>query len=154
MPPIYSLHPGKLFVLVLLLFASVAIAYAADKPVDINHATAEELAQSLSGIGPKKAERIVKWREDHGPFPTIDTLLEVPGIGQRTLDKLRHQLTIGDVSPTALLQSSEGRAMQAVQAIVSRAKREAERFRLTKDIKRKAVLQSQRQCPSRPRLHV
>ena len=53
----------------------VSVAQAADKLVDINRATVDELADALPGIGPKKAARIVQWREDHGPFPTIELSL-------------------------------------------------------------------------------
>jgi len=106
--------------LCLLMFVTlVSVAQAADKLVDINRATVDELADALPGIGPKKAARIVQWREDHGPFPTIETLIEVRGIGERTLEKLRDLLTV--------------KAMRAVQAVVSLAKREAERLNTARD---------------------
>lgn len=111
----------------LMLVTLVSTARAADNVIDINQASVEELSESLPGIGPVKAARIVQWREDNGPFPTIDTLIEVRGIGVRTLEKLRGLLTVGDLSPSALMQTKEGKAMQAVQAVVSLAKRESER---------------------------
>ena len=55
--------------------------------VNINTATAAEIAEGLVGIGPAKAEAIVAWREAHGPFTSKEQLLEVKGIGQATLDK-------------------------------------------------------------------
>ena len=125
----------SLLLCLIMIVTLVSIAQAADKLVDINRATVDELAEALPGIGPKKAVRIVQWREDHGPFPTIETLIEVHGIGERTLEKLRDLLTVGELSPSALLQSKEGKAMRAVQAVVSLAKREAERFNTARDDK-------------------
>lgn len=59
-------------------------------PVDINTASLEEL-QTLRGIGPALAQRIIDYREEHGPFATVDELLEVKGIGEGTLEKFRDQ---------------------------------------------------------------
>ena len=55
--------------------------------VNINTASVQELAAVLIGVGEKKAENIVAWREAHGPFAAKEQLLEVKGIGQATLDK-------------------------------------------------------------------
>ena len=59
--------------------------------VNINTATAVELAQ-LPGLGPALAQRIVDQRIEHGAFPSIEALLEVPGIGAITLSELRPHL--------------------------------------------------------------
>lgn len=56
--------------------------------VNINEADAEEL-QSLPGIGPVYAERIVARRQEHGPFISVEQLMEIRGIGPRRLEKLR-----------------------------------------------------------------
>lgn len=64
-----------------------------EKKININTATVEEL-KALDSIGPAKAEAIVKYRENHGPFQSIDALTQVPGIGAITLDKFRDQLTL------------------------------------------------------------
>lgn len=55
--------------------------------VNINTATAEELAKVLTGIGISKAQKIVEYREKFGAFVSIEQLKEVSGIGQATLDK-------------------------------------------------------------------
>lgn len=55
--------------------------------VNINTATAEELAKVLTGIGISKAKKIVEYREKFGSFVSIEQLKEVSGIGQATLDK-------------------------------------------------------------------
>src|SRR5689334_10789629 len=57
-------------------------------PLDLNRATAEELDR-LPGIGPVLARRIVEHRERHGAFRSADELLGVPGIGVRSLERLR-----------------------------------------------------------------
>jgi competence protein ComEA len=54
-------------------------AQEADK-VNINTASAEELTQ-LKGVGHQYAERIVQYREEHGPFSTAEDMMKVPGIG-------------------------------------------------------------------------
>jgi len=60
----------------------------ASAPVDVNRATAEELA-TLPGIGPALAGRIVEWRGANGPFASVDDLDRVPGIGPATVERLR-----------------------------------------------------------------
>lgn len=59
-----------------------------DGGVDLNRATAAQLAE-LNGIGPVLADRIVAHREEHGPFETMEDLLDVPGIGEAKLALLR-----------------------------------------------------------------
>ena len=60
--------------------------------VDLNTATLEELC-TLPGIGEVLAERIVAYREAHGPFPSVDALDHVDGIGEGTLAPIRPYLT-------------------------------------------------------------
>ncbi|KAA9000063.1 competence protein ComEA [Affinibrenneria salicis] len=64
-----------------------------DGEVSINSATAEQLAAALNGVGLKKAQSIVSYREQYGPFTQIEQLQEVPGIGaallQRNLARLK-----------------------------------------------------------------
>ena len=62
--------------------------------IDINTATATEL-EDLDGVGPVLAAAIVQWRTDNGPFTSVDDLLDVSGIGDATLDGMRHQITVG-----------------------------------------------------------
>jgi competence protein ComEA len=57
-------------------------------PVDPNRATLEDL-QTLPGIGPVLARRVVERRTLHGPFHRLEDLLEVKGIGKKRLDRLR-----------------------------------------------------------------
>ncbi len=66
-----------------------------EKGVNINTATAAEL-ETLSGIGPVKAQAIVDYRNEHGLFRTIDELINVPGIGPQTLEEIRNQISLVD----------------------------------------------------------
>lgn len=65
------------------------------QPVDINTATAEEL-QELMGVGPVLAQAIVDYRAEHGPFASVDELLEVSGIGEAKLEGIRGDVTVGE----------------------------------------------------------
>lgn len=55
--------------------------------VSINSASAEELAQALNGVGMKKAQAIVNYREENGPFKTVEDLRQVPGMGGSLVEK-------------------------------------------------------------------
>ncbi|WP_125762584.1 helix-hairpin-helix domain-containing protein [Companilactobacillus hulinensis] len=61
--------------------------------VNINSATVNDF-QGVSGIGPKKAEKIIDYRTKNGNFSTLEDLTKVSGIGDKTLESLRDQLTI------------------------------------------------------------
>lgn len=84
-----------LFGLMLTLCSTVTFAQA----VDINTASAQQLDKALKGIGPAKAAAIVKYRETNGPFQSVDDLTKVPGIKDKSLEKLlkdnKQMLTVG-----------------------------------------------------------
>ncbi len=63
-------------------------------PVDINRADSLQL-QTLDGIGPALAERIIAYREENGPFAAVEDLLQVSGIGESTLENLKDRVTVG-----------------------------------------------------------
>jgi competence protein ComEA len=62
--------------------------------VNINVADISEL-QTLSGIGEKKAERILQYRQEHGSFKSVEELKEVSGIGDRTFEALADFISVG-----------------------------------------------------------
>ena len=66
---------------------------AKDGKINLNTATAEEL-QTISGIGAKRAEDIIAYRESHGGFQSVDDLKNVSGIGDKTLDKIRESIYV------------------------------------------------------------
>jgi competence protein ComEA len=92
-----ALLGGLLAALVVSLIASSAVA-AASKPtlsgvVNVNTATPEQL-QLLPGIGEARATAIVSLRKQNGGFKSLDELLEVKGIGEVMLDRLRPFLSL------------------------------------------------------------
>ena len=81
--------------LITLLAASLFSIWAwAAEPVNVNSANAEEIANSLKGVGMSKAEAIVNYRESNGQFKHIDELVNVKGIGIRTVDINREYILL------------------------------------------------------------
>jgi competence protein ComEA len=66
---------------------------AAGAPVPINQADAAQL-ETLNGVGPAIAAKIVDWRTQNGPFKTVDDLALVPGIGPKKLEAMRAQVVV------------------------------------------------------------
>ena len=62
--------------------------------VNINQADAATLARGLSGIGEKKAQAIIEYRNTHGAFATIEALDQVKGIGPATIEKNRSRIRL------------------------------------------------------------
>lgn len=58
------------------------------QPVNINTATLEAL-EALPGIGPVTAQRIIDYRTEHGTFTSVAQLVEIKGIGEKSLKKIR-----------------------------------------------------------------
>ena len=65
--------------------------------IDINTADSEALVDELVGIGPQKALAIVRYRQQHGPFKTVDDLALVDGIGAKTVEQNRSRMTVTQV---------------------------------------------------------
>lgn len=75
-------------VLCLLSFAVMAL------PVDINQADAKTIAKELTGVGSARAEAIVSYRQQYGPFKRPEDLLQVKGIGKAILEKNRSAIVL------------------------------------------------------------
>ncbi len=69
------------------------VAEEANVKVNINTATAEELS-TLEGIGEKKAESIIEYRDNHGHFTKVEDLKNVKGIGDKIFEKIKDQITV------------------------------------------------------------
>ena len=61
--------------------------------VNINRANSAQL-QTLNGIGPTKAQEILRYRKAHGGFKTVDELVNVKGIGPKTLIRLKPHVSV------------------------------------------------------------
>jgi competence protein ComEA len=72
---------------------SIGGSSAVSGPVDLNTATAAQL-DALPGIGPSTAAAIVAYRDKHGPFKSIDGLLEIKGLGASKVDALRELVRV------------------------------------------------------------
>ena len=86
-----------------LCFASAVAATTKKppaKPVNINTATSEQL-QTVPGIGPATAEKIIQMRKSYGAFKSVDDLLAIRGIGPKRLEKMRKYLTVGKPGGTS-----------------------------------------------------
>ncbi len=103
---------------------NISINVSASEPVNINVASPAVLALELNGIGLSKAEAIVLYRETHGAFNTVDELVNVKGIGEKTVNKLRSRIVAGEfIQPKKgeSLAEQESAARQEVQAVVKRS---------------------------------
>ncbi len=63
-------------------------------PVDINKADAATISAEVKGIGPAKAKAIVEYRRKHGPFRSVDDLSLVKGIGEKTVERIREDVSV------------------------------------------------------------
>ncbi len=86
--------------LLVVLFAAFCSFNVMASPVNINTADAKTIGESLSGIGLKKAQAIVKYREEKGAFKTVEELVNVDGIGEKTVAKIKNDVLLGDVVVT------------------------------------------------------
>ena len=80
---------------------ALALPAFASAQVDINSADAKTLAESLDGVGLVKAEAIVAYRQEHGPFRRAEDLKRVKGIGSKTLDANRDTIVIVEIGSGA-----------------------------------------------------
>ena len=82
--------------LTLLATSFLAAASWAAEPVNVNTASAEQISENLKGIGLSKARSIVDYREANGSFQHADELVNVKGIGIKTVDQNRGLILVGD----------------------------------------------------------
>ena len=76
----------------------IAISALAE-PVDLNAASAQGIAESLHGIGLSKAQKIIEYRIRFGPIDTLEELLVINGIGEKTLEKNRAKIITRLIQP-------------------------------------------------------
>ena len=80
------------FVLIFTLAVIPSYSAAKSNKININTASVKELIK-LKGIGPALAERIIKYRTEHGPFQKIEDIMKVKGIGKKTLKAIKNKIT-------------------------------------------------------------
>jgi len=93
----------------LILLFSLCAFNATAAPVNVNTADAKTISEALTGIGMKKAEAIVKYRTEKGLFKTAEDLVNVPGIGEKTVEKNKKDILLSD-APAA--PESESKAAE------------------------------------------
>lgn len=81
-----------------LALAALVPIVAWGGPVDINTADASTLARELNGVGPARAQAIVAYRNEHGPFKSVDDLRLVKNMPQKVIDANREFLRLGPTS--------------------------------------------------------
>ena len=86
----------KLLLMLIAFFAFSGMAMAA---VNLNTASKAEL-ETVSGIGPQKAEAILAYRNKNGPFKKVDDLKKVSGFGDKSVAKMRSELTVDAAAPS------------------------------------------------------
>lgn len=82
-------------ILLLLLALSLGTPALAGT-ININTASRVELDQALEGVGPSLADRIVRWREIHGPFESPEDIQNVPYVGVKTFQRNRSKIRVDD----------------------------------------------------------
>ncbi len=82
--------------LLLLICLTLPMSVFAEISVNINTADRDTLVSMLNGVGEKKADAIIAYREENGPFNSIEELTNVNGIGENTLEKNQEILTTGE----------------------------------------------------------
>jgi competence protein ComEA len=80
----------SLFLSTILLLSTSAFA----EKININTANAEQIASAMSGIGDNKAKAIIDYRTSNGKFKTIDSLENVDGIGEKTIEKNKDNIML------------------------------------------------------------
>jgi len=99
------------------LLAGSAFAAGTGEKVNVNTADAATLARVLHNVGDAKAEAIVAYRQENGPFRSIEQLASVKGIGLRTVEVNRERIEVGATAARA----ATAPAQRATAATAQRA---------------------------------
>ena len=96
----------------LVALAALLLSTAAAAALNLNTATKDELI-ALPGIGPAKAQAIVDYRNQHGPFRSVDEVRKVKGIGEKLFTQIKPELTVGPAKPAAAASAAKADAAKA-----------------------------------------
>lgn len=80
-----------------IAFGLSSLTFAAEPtaPVDVNTASAQALAEAIHGVGLKRAQAIVQYREQNGAFSSVDQLAQVRGISVNIVERNRDRISAG-----------------------------------------------------------
>lgn len=109
-------------------------------PVHLNLASVDELADGVAGLGSVLAQRIVDYRNEHGPFASLGALTAVPGIKERLLARLAPQLTLEGAAP----------ALAAIEPSMESAEAGPEELFMVEESVERGAAQDSEQPPERP----
>jgi competence protein ComEA len=107
-------HP---FLALAALLGALLLAPLVGATVNVNTATKDELV-GLPGIGPAKAQAIVDYRNQHGPFRSVDDLRKVKGIGEKLFLQIRNDVVVtggAAAKPAAAAAKGDGKAEPKAQ---------------------------------------
>jgi len=82
----------RIFLAFVMVFSVFSLQ--ASEVVNINSADAATIEHKLKGVGVTKAQAIVKYRQQNGPYKSVEELVNVSGIGEKTLEKIRGQISV------------------------------------------------------------
>ena len=90
----------KAFNIVALVFSLMLYAGSANaqQAIDINSASAKEIAAAMKGVGEKRAQQIIEYRKANGPYQSIDDLINIKGIGKKTIQANREKIMVKEVN--------------------------------------------------------
>lgn len=94
------------FMRLLICLFVVNTSFAADK-VNVNSADAAQLASGLSGVGEKKAQQIVAWRNEYGEFKSLDDLRKVAGFGPKLIERNKDRIVFSSVQQGQLSRAAQ-----------------------------------------------
>ena len=100
---------GRLGKVVLSLALLLVFSGAMGATVNINTADAATLAQYINGVGPRRADAIISYRNTHGPFKNVQELTKVKGIGQKLVNQNKKRLVVSDTYSRA--KNDSGRSV-------------------------------------------
>jgi len=102
----------RLWLSALIMMGLTGLAFG--EPVDINTADAATIAKAMGGVGAKKSEAIVTYRQQNGPFASIDDLTKVKGISKKIIESNRTNIAVSAKSVAPAVAKPETPAASTV----------------------------------------